>query len=153
MQGNPAVIQAIQGALAMEASLQLQYHLDWRLLKNMGMKGSAKKASAMGEDGEDFLKQLTDRLLYFDASAAYASAETIDAPSVQALFQRELKMESDLIEPYEGIVIIAAQAKDDTTRNLFEHLLKWHEGHVDYISRELALIDKLGEATYISSRI
>jgi bacterioferritin (cytochrome b1) len=77
----------------------------------------------------------------------------LDSASVTAMMQRELGLEMGIVEPYEKAVVVAQQALDDTTRNLFEHLLKWHQEHVDHLERELGLITKLGEAGYFTARM
>src|SRR5208337_1943895 len=76
-----------------------------------------------------FLGMVEDRVLFLEGSVAYAPAPVLDSASVTAMLQRELGLEMGIVEPYERAVGIAQQALDDTTRNLFEHLLKWHQEH------------------------
>ena len=55
-----------------------------------------------------------------------------------------------IVQPYEQSVQIAMKVLDDTTRNLFEHLLKWHEQHVAWLEGQQRLMASMGgEAEYI----
>jgi len=58
-----------------------------------------------------------------------------------------------ILTPYEASVKIATTALDDTTRNLFEHLLKWHQKHVAWLEIQLRLIANLGEKEYIAEKL
>jgi bacterioferritin len=153
MKGNPEVVAVLQSALALEATIHLQYGTDARCLREVGLKRNAKKAAEFGGDSGKFLGKVEDRVLFLEGSVAYAPTPVMDSSSVTAMLQRELGLEMGIVEPYERAVVAAQQALDDTTRNLFEHLLKWHQEHVDHLERELGLITKLGEAGYFAARM
>ena len=153
MKGNPEVVAVLQSALALEATIHLQYGTDARCLREVGLKKNAKKAAGFGGDSGKFLGMVEDRVLFLEGSVAYAPAPVLDSASVTAMLQRELGLEMAIVAPYESAVVVAQQALDDTTRNLFEHLLKWHQEHVDHLERELGLITKLGEAGYFTARM
>lgn len=153
MKGDPKVIKGLQAALSLEATLQLQYHADSRMLKAMGLKSLAHKASDYGEDGEGFLDMLMKRLLYFQQSVAYDCDGVADRSDIAGLLAGELELETAVVDPYEQQIQVATAALDDTTRNLYEHLLKWHEQHVEKLEREQALLETLGKEDYISARL
>jgi len=140
MKGNPEVVAVLQSALALEATIHLQYGTDARCLREVGLKKNAKKAADFGGDSGKFLGMVEDRVLFLEGSVAYAPAPVLDSASVTAMLQRELGLEMAIVAPYESAVVVAQQALDDTTRNLFEHLLKWHQEHVDHLERELLFL-------------
>jgi bacterioferritin len=153
MKGDSKVIAGLQAALPLEATLQLQYQADARMLKEMGLKSLGSKASDHGDAARGFLDQLMKRLLFFQESVAYAPDAVEDRSDISSLFAGELALEMAVVTPYEQQIRVATAALDDTTRNLYEHLLKWHQGHVKNIERQMALLDKLGEQGYISAKI
>ena len=48
MKGNPEVVGVLQSALALEATIHLQYGTDARCLREVGLKKNAKKAAGFG---------------------------------------------------------------------------------------------------------
>lgn len=153
MKGDKKVIAGLQAALALEATLQLQYHADARMLKAMGLKSLAHTASDYGEETEGFLDKLMKRLVLFQSSIAFSPDAVEDRSDVAELLAGEMALEMGIVDPYEQQVEVARLAYDDTTRNLYEHLLKWHQGHIATLEREQALLEKLGEQEYVSARI
>lgn len=154
MNGNPEVIGTLQSALASEAHLNLQYRHDWRIVKFMGVKKTSKKIDGLGSDAHRFMKKVADRVLFLGGDTTYQVAAIVDQSTLTDIFRSELTLEMAIIQPYEAAVQIAMKALDDTTRNLFEHLLKWHQDHVAWLEQQLRLISMLGgEAEYIAERL
>ncbi len=153
MKGNQDVIAGLQAALGFEATLQLQYQADARMLKAMGLGSLASKASDYSTDSARFLRKLMKRLLLFRESVGYSPGDVEDRSNVAELLAGELEMEMEIIEPYEQNVQVAMKALDNTTRNLYEHLLKWHQEHVEWIEKQQALIELLGPQDYVSAKL
>lgn len=153
MKGNLDVIKALQMAAAQEAHLNLQCRLDARSLKFMGLKKLACKVDKIGSHAHCYLKKVTDRVLFLGGDPSYEVIEIEEQKSVTGLFQNTLALEMAIVQPYEQGVQIAMKALDDTTRNLFEHLLKWHEKEIGWLEQQLRLIDGLGEAEYMAEKL
>jgi bacterioferritin len=153
MKGSPEVLKALQTGADAEATLNLTYRLDRRSLKFMGLKKLEGKMEAYGDDGHKFLKLVTDRILFLGGSPSYTLAKITEQATVTALLKNNLALENAIIAPYEQAVQVAMKALDDTSRNLFEHLLKWHEDHVAWLEIQLRLIDGMGEAEYIAEKL
>lgn len=153
MLGSPEVIAALQQAIGAEARLNLQYRLDWRSVKFMGARKVAKRLKEFGSDAHLWLRKATDRLLFLEAVPAYSIGDVAEGASLTETLQKELELEMGIVSPYEQSVQAAMEALDDTTRNLFEHLLKWHELHIGWLEQQLRLIEQLGEKDYIAEKI
>lgn len=153
MKGSSAVISTLQSGLAREAQLNLQYRMNTQQVRNLGVKGLKKKMDGFGDDAHFFMKKLTRRILFLEGNAGYQVAKIVEVDSITSMLQAALQLELSIVSPYEQAVQTAMQALDDTTRNLFEHLLKWHQQHVDWLEQQLRLIEALGEATYISTKV
>ncbi len=157
MTGNPDVIQALQSAIASEAHLNAQYRRDWRWMKRQGFAGVRKTAKRFGSDAHAWLKQVTDRVEFFGASSAYQMGPVTAPATFTAVLENELALELAIVQPYEQAVQICMRALDDTSRNLFEHLLKWHQKHVAWLEQQLGLIqgfeEDTGEARYLQTKV
>jgi bacterioferritin len=153
MKGNADVIKALESAAAQEAHLNLQYRLNARSLKFMGLKKLTCKVGTFADDAHYFLKKLTDRTLLLGGDPGYDIAPVVEQTDVTALLKNALVLEMAIVEPYERSVQLSMKALDDTTRNLFEHLLKWHQKHIGWLEQQLRLIDGLGETEYMAEKI
>jgi bacterioferritin len=154
MNGKPQVIQALLAALAQEAHLNMQYRHDWRVAKFMGVKKIAGRLHDFGGDAHEWMKKVSDRILFLGGDTSYAIAPVTDQATLTEIFQSELASEMAIVQPYEQAILTAMQALDDTSRNLFEHLLKWHQKHVGWLEQQLRLITALGgEAEYIAEKL
>ena len=151
--GDPAVIATLQAAITAEAHLNLQYRLDWRCLKNRGLKKVACKIHVYGHDAHVWLRKVTDRCLFLGGDPGYDIPAVTQAATLTDTLKNELVLEMAIVRPYEAAVQVAMKAMDDTTRNLFEHLLKFHQGHVKWLMTQLNLITGLGESEYIAEKL
>ena len=153
MQGNADVIKTLQAALPAEAKLNLQSRLSTQVLKYMGVSKVACKVDGIGDDAHAYLKMVTKRCLFLGGDVSYAPPALERLSGVTEIIKNQLAMEMAIVGPYEDAVQVAQDAKDDTTRNMWEHLLKWHQGHVGWLEKQLRLINVLGEANYISEKL
>ena len=164
MQGDPKVIEVLRFAIAQEAHLNAQYRSDWRVLKFAGLKKLANVAHGFGDDAHRWLKKVQDRVLLLEGDIGYTPGPVIEVKSanspVVSLFKAELALEMGIVKPYEQAIQTCMTALDDTSRNLFEHLLKWHQegekkqiGHVLWLEQQLRLIAAIGESEYIAEQL
>lgn len=156
MKGNPEVIATLQKAIPLELALSAQYHLDTVKLKNLGFKGFAGKFDKFGEECEHSVKVISYRLQFFDTNPVYSTGDTAakTADGLTEMFQGALESEVELTAFYNDAAIQAQAAKDDNTRNMYEHLIKFHEqnhtgkrggGHIYWLQKKLAQIAKFSE--------
>jgi bacterioferritin (cytochrome b1) len=155
--GKPEVLRALESAVASEAHLNAQYRVDWRAAKFMGLRKVKGWLHKFGGHAHQWLKKVTDRTLLLGGSIAYEMEAIAEPDTLTALLQNELDLEMAIVGPYEAAIGVCAKALDDTSRNLFEHLLKWHQKHIGWLEQQLTLIDGLakdtGESRYISEKI
>lgn len=154
MKGNPQVISDLNAALAMEATLNEQYRIDERGLKFIGIKCLSNKIYQFGNDISDYRRDMLDRVYFLGGIPDYDIVSPEDRGSVTQIFQNELDMENAVVTAMQAWLINAMNARDDNTRNLYEHWIKWHENdHILWLEKQLKLIDAIGEAEYIAEKI
>ena len=153
MKGNPQVIAALKAAAGMEAHLALQLQLDSRSLRQTGLKSVAKDIKKFSCDARWFLKKVTDRILFLEGDPSYDPDPIEQQSDVSSLISNALELEMQIVEPYERAVATATAALDDTTRNLFEHLLKWHQEHIAQLEQWRDQISTVGINDFITANI
>ena len=67
--------------------------------------------------------------------------------------QKDLALEIKAVGMYNESVKVAREAGDNTSRELFERLLKDEEEHVDFLEAQIHQIKELGYERYLSQQI
>ena len=119
----------------------------------MGLKKLTCKMKKYGDGAHTFLKMLTARTLFLGGDPGYDAGSVVEQTDVTALLKNALDLEMAIVQPYERNIQITMKALDDTTRNLFEHLLKWHQKHIGWLEQQLRLIEGLGETEYMAEKL
>jgi bacterioferritin (cytochrome b1) len=151
--GDPKVIAVYQEALVFEAHLNLQYRMDQRQLKFMGLKPIAKKMHKFGDDAHRWQGSVTKHLMFLGADAAYKIPEITNQATLTAILSDALDLEMATVKPYEEGIEICRVAMDDASRNGLEHYRKWHNVHISWLMTNLNLIKMVGEDDYITTKI
>jgi bacterioferritin len=157
MKGSPKVIAVLQAALPMEATLNEQYRNDEALLRFWHLKKLPGKIDKFGDDAHQYRRMIGKRLLRIsgdEPATAQFSIGPVKCPtSVTAMFSDDLASELAICTAYEDNVAICTAEKDDDSRNLFEHLIKWHHDSVAWLEAQLRLIKSLGEQEYLAEKL
>ena len=153
MTGNPEVISTLKQAISAERHMNLQMRQDKLSLKFLGAKKLAGKVDGFADDEHYFYQSLTKRMLLLGGDPSTDIAPTTEADSLTGLLQNLLDLEMAVLAPYEQAIQTAMRAMDDGTRNLFEHLVKWHQKHVAWLEVQVNLIAALGEQGYLAEKL
>lgn len=146
-------IKNLLAAAQMEASLAGQYQLDVQTMRYAGVKWVAKFLKKFYCDAECWLRDyIMERLTELGAETEYQADAVVYNGGVKDILTLALKNETAVMDAYEGYYE-DAMAKDPMTAHLFTHLLKWRARHVQKLKAQLALIDGIGEASYLGGRL
>lgn len=154
MKADDKVMQHLTGAVAMELTAINQYMLHAQLLDHWGFrKLSAKMREEMAEE-QGHAERLMQRILFLDGVPDTGKLNKVDtAKSVKSMFEKDLKDERDAVRAYKAAARDAETQSDYVTRDLFISLITDEEGHIDWISEQLGLMERLGEAAYLQLQI
>ena len=154
MKGDAKVIELLNRALYNELTAINQYFLHAKMLKNWGLKELAEHEYHESIDEMKHADKLSERILFLDG-----------LPNFQALGKlrigenpREV-MTCDLALEYEALPLLreaiahCEQVNDYVSRQLFADILESEEEHIDWIETQLSLMDRLGDALYLQSKI
>jgi bacterioferritin len=154
MKGDAKVIELLNRALYNELTAINQYFLHAKMLKNWGLKELAEHEYHESIDEMKHADMLSERILFLDG-----------LPNFQALGKlrigenpREV-MTCDLALEYEALPLLreaiahCEQINDYVSRKLFADILESEEEHIDWLETQLSLMDRLGDALYLQSKI
>ena len=148
-----SVIENLQSAAQMEASLAGQYQLDVQTMRYAGIKWVSHFLKKFYADAECWLRDyIMERMTELGAELTYQADAVVYNGGVKDIMTLALKNESAVLTAYEGFYEQAME-KDGHTAHLFQHLIKWRARHVAKLRAQLALIAGLGESSYIGGRL
>ncbi len=154
MKGDPKVIDALNEILTGELTAINQYFLHARMCKNWGYERIAKKVWAESIDEMKHAQEVTDRILFLEGIPNLQKLGKLNiGETVPEQFEADLKLEYTALNNLKNAIKIADEARDYTSRDLFEKILADEEGHVDWLEMQLNLIKELGKAQYLAEQI
>ncbi len=151
MKGDTTVLSNLKTSADLESHLIEQYRVDKIAVKASGYSKLYKLFCGFYEDSEYFLKSLVKRVIYFDVNPSFNAGEVTGPDDLGELLKASLEFESAVVDQYQGFCAQAWDVKDDNTRNMYEHLIKWHEKHIAKLEKEIGHYEDFGDAAYKES--
>jgi bacterioferritin len=154
MQGNKAVIAALNEILTGELTAINQYFLHARMCSNWGYERIAKTIYHESIDEMKHAQNLIDRVLFLEGLPNLQKLDPLNIGQtvVQAL-KADLGLEQTAIPRVRKGIELAYQSADHGTRELLEKILVDEEKHVDWLEAQLSLVEQVGEANYLAQQI
>jgi bacterioferritin len=154
MQGDPKVIGQLNLTLKEELQAISQYFLHAEMCENWGYERLAEyiKKQSIGE--MKHAEALIERILFLDGTPNMTEPMTLTiGKNVREQLQSDLELETRAVKMYNNAVNVARDAADNTTRELFERILKDEEEHVDWLEAQMHMIGEVGYERYLSEQM
>ncbi len=147
-------IENLQTALSMELTAIQQYLLHTHVLGDWGLDRLAERMREEMSEEFGHAGRFIDRILYLEGLPRVEAAKApIQAQGLDALFRADLGEERGAVQFYTQAAEDAAKDNDIGTRRLFEDIAIEEEGHVDWLTRQMSLLEKMGEPTYMLAQM
>jgi bacterioferritin (cytochrome b1) len=156
MKAPPQVLAALQESVDIEATLALQYLLDQRDVKRLGLN-LADGLKQMYDQCQEHLKHLTSRLLFLEGAPTIGPKPAATHDSVTEILNDAFAAEQAAIARFSDFCRQCYDAGDMSNFHFYQHLVKWHRegddkfsGHVAWLQKQLYQLKKLGENDFIA---
>ena len=154
MKGNPKVIAALQQALKEELTAINQYFLHAEMCENWHYSKLGEFIKKQSIDEMKHAEELIERILFLDATPSLTEPMRLTiGKSVKAQLESDLQLELSAVKLYNEAVKTSQEHGDNTSREMFERLLKDEEKHVDWLEAQLHQIEEMGYERYLSQQI
>jgi len=154
MKGNDQIIDVLNQALTVELTAINQYFVQAKMCKNWGLYKLGKKHYEESIGEMKHADRLIDRILFLEGTPEIARYDVIRVGTdVKEQFENDLKLETKGVNLYNEGVNLAAQLKDNGTRDLLNGILTESEEHVDWLETQLSLIELVGLQNYLQDQI
>ena len=154
MKGNPKVIAVLNEALKEELMAINQYFLHAEMCENWHYSRLGEYIKKQSIDEMKHAEMLIERLLFLDATPNMTEPMQLTiGKNVKDQLTGDLKLEVDAVAMYNRASKIAREEGDNTSRELFDRLLKDEEDHVDWLEAQMHQIDEIGYERYLTQQI
>jgi bacterioferritin len=152
MKGNPKVIEQLNHALREELTAINQYFIHAEMCENWGYDRLAKQIKMRSIAEMKHAEALIERVLFLDGAPSMEPLALSIGKNVKDMAESDHKAEIEAIALYNDAARIAAEEKDNGSRDLFIHNLKAEEEHLDELEIELHQIAELGYERYLTTQ-
>lgn len=153
MRGNEQVIAKLNEALREELTAINQYFVHAEMCHNWGYHrlGNFIRKQSIGE--MKHAEELLERVIFLDGMPNMQPLALTIGHEVKTLLQNDLDLELKAVVMYNDAIKVACDAGDNSSRELFERLLKDEEQHVDFLETQLHQIKQIGFERYLSQQM
>ncbi|QDQ96840.1 bacterioferritin [Tomitella fengzijianii] len=154
MQGDKQVIDFLNEQLTAELTAINQYFLHSKMQEDRGWARLASHTRAESIDEMKHAEILTDRILFLDGLPNYQRLGVIAiGQTVSEMFEADKQIEVAAVDRLQRGIEYMRSVGDVTSARIFETILEDEEEHIDYLDRQLDLINQLGEPLYLSTHV
>jgi bacterioferritin len=153
VKGKKEVIARLNQALQEELTAINQYFVHAEMCHNWGYPrlGNYIKKQSIGE--MKHAEAVLERILFLEGIPNMQPLALNIGQDVKAQLQRDLALEVKAVAMYNASAKLARDAGDNTSRELFERLLRDEEEHVDFLETQLHLVEELGYERYLTQQL
>lgn len=154
MKGDTKVIEHLNRALYNELVAINQYFLHARMYRNWGLKELADHEYQESIDEMKHADRLIERILFLDGLPNLQNlGKLLIGESPREAIECDLKLEMRAVPDLKAAIAYCEQVSDYVSRELFESILQSEEEHIDWLETQLGLIGRLGEASYLQTKL
>ncbi len=154
MRGDAKTIEHLNKALTNELTAINQYFLHAKMFKNWGLKELAEYEHKESIDEMKHADRLIERILFLQGLPNLQKLDKLMiGETPKEALACDLKLEKMAIPDLQAGIRHCETVGDFGTRGLFEAILDSEEEHIDWIETQLGLIERLGEAAYLQTKV
>lgn len=150
MRGDDKVINFLNAALKNELTAINQYWLHYRLLDHWGIGRLAEYERHESIDEMKHADRLMERILFLDGLPNLQALGRLRVgETLPELLKADLELELEALPLLREAIAHCETVKDYNSRELFEAILDSEEEHIDFLEKQLEMIEAMGLPNYI----
>lgn len=154
MQGDAAVLTALNEILSGELTAVNQYFLHARMQRSWGYVKLGEHTYEESIDEMKHADRLIERILFLEGHPNLQRLYSLRiGENVEEQLTADLDAEHDAMARLRPAIRLSSDAGDTVTRLLLEDILRSEEEHVDYLETQLHLHRTLGATDYLAQQI
>ncbi|MBM3774556.1 MAG: bacterioferritin [Acidobacteria bacterium] len=154
MRGNDQVVRFLNETLKAELTAINQYFLHAKMCANWGYHRLAAINRKESIEEMKHADELMDRILFLESAPNMSDLFPIRVgATVKQQLENDMRLELDAIPRLNAAIKTSTEVGDNTSRELFERILKDEEHHVDWLEAQLHVIGEVGIENYLAQQI
>lgn len=155
MKGDPQVIAHLNRLLAGELTAIDQYFVHSRMYSEWGFTRLAERVGHEMADETGHADRLIRRILFLEGTPDLSQRAPLNVgQDVPTMLRNDLALELSVVAQLKEVIAYCEKVRDFQTREMLEAILEdTEEDHAHWLEQELGLIDKVGLANYLQSRL
>ena len=154
MRGKDKVIARLNEALKAELTAITQYFLHSEMCENWGYHRLGEFIKKQSIDEMKHAEKVIERILFLDGAPSMGMGLPIKpGANVKAQLESDLALEVEAFGMYNAAIQVCVAEGDNTSRELFEMLLKDEEKHIDFLEAQLHIIEEAGIQNYLAQQM
>jgi len=154
VKGESKVIGHLNKVLLNELTAINQYFLHARMYANWGYKELAEHEHKESIDEMKHADRLIERILFLEGLPNLQQlGKLLIGETPHEAIRCDLKLELAAHPDLKAAIAHCEKVGDYVSRELFESILASEEEHIDWLETQLGLIDQLGEASYLQTKL
>ena len=150
---SPEIIKHLNIILRNELTAINQYFLHAKMFEDWGLSKLAEYEQGESIDEMKHADSLIERILFLEGLPNLQDLGSLMiGENTRDMLECDLKLENLAIPDLRTAIALAENSEDYGTRQLLREILDSEEEHVDWIEKQLGLIEKIGEQNYIQSQ-
>ena len=150
---SPEIIKHLNQILKNELTAINQYFLHAKMFDDWGLAKLAEYEKHESIDEMKHADTLIERILFLDGLPNLQDLGSLMiGENTREMLECDLKLENLAIPDLRAAISNAEESGDYGTRQILREILDSEEEHVDWIEKQIGLIEKIGEQNYIQSQ-
>jgi bacterioferritin len=154
MKGDQKVIDTLNSLLADELTAINQYMVHSEMCEAWGYDKLGDMIEKRAITEMKHAEKLIGRILFLEGIPVVSEYRKMHiGADVQKMFASDLVLEEGAVKSYNAGMVVCAEAKDNTTRDLLQSILNDEDDHVDSIEEVQDQIGQMGLQIFLSTQI
>ena len=154
MQGNPAVIAALNELLVGELAARDQYFVHARMYDDWGYSKLFEHTNHEMEEETEHSAWLIRRILFLGGTPNMVPATLKIGKDVPSMMQSDLELEYSVVRNVRRVMAICEKEQDYVSRDILLKMLDDTEmDHTRWLEQQIRQIGEMGLANYLQSKI
>lgn len=154
MQGDPAIIEALNTVLTAELTAVNQYFVHYKMCENWGYGKLAHKKREESIEEMKHADRVIERILFLEGIPNMQRLEAVRAgenPIEQHRLDLEVEVRAQKF--LNEAIALAREQADNGSRELLEGILTNEEESIDWLEAQLHIVEEIGASAYLAEQI